>query len=77
MYLHRQSRTMLATNALLMIAGAACLLFSFWALRKLAAREGRPPSAWTRTELGASAVAIGLLTLMLAGVAFVLQGALA
>lgn len=68
---------MLATHVLSMIGGAACLLFAFWALRNLPPREGEAPSAWIRTELRASVVAIGLLVLMLAGLAFLLQGALA
>lgn len=66
---------MLSTSVLKIVAGLACVTLSVWAMRRLMPKEGRPPSAWTNTELRASAVAIALLVLMVGGVGLLVGGA--
>ena len=59
-----------------MAGGVACILFSWWVIRRLAPQNGKPPSAWTKTDLRAFAMAICLVVLMVGGAALVVQGAL-
>lgn len=66
---------MLTTSVLKIVTGAACLALAVVAIRRLMPRQGRPPSAWTSTEMRASAVAIALLVLMVAGVGLLIGGA--
>lgn len=65
---------MLSTGIFQIIAGAACLVLSVWAIRALVPKEGRPPSAWTSTEMRATAVAIALLVMMVGGVGLLIGG---
>lgn len=59
---------------MLVIAGVACLALAVLALRGLLPRPGRPASTWTDTEVKASAVALSLLVLLLAGAGLIVQG---
>lgn len=65
---------MLSTGLFSILIGTACLVLSVWAIRALVPKEGRPPSAWTSTEMRATAVAIALLVLMVAGVGLLIGG---
>lgn len=69
-----QNRDMLSTNGILIFLGLACLLFSFIALRKLMPQPGRPPSAWTSTNLRSTVVALGVMALMVGGLGMLIQG---
>jgi hypothetical protein len=66
---------MVSTSILQMVIGAACLVLSVWTIRALVPKEGKPPSAWTSTEMRATAVAIAVLVLMVAGVGLLIGGA--
>ena len=59
-----------------MAGGVACVLFSWWIIRRLSPQDGKPPSAWTKTDLRACTVAMFLVVLIVAGAALVVQGAL-
>jgi hypothetical protein len=59
---------------MLVIGGVACLAFAVLAVRRLLPGPDRPESAWTDTEVKASAVALSLLMLLLAGVGLIVQG---
>jgi hypothetical protein len=50
-------------TAILLTAGIICVFFSALMVYKLPPREGRPASAWTRTE--ARAMSSAMLTLIL------------
>jgi hypothetical protein len=67
---------MLSTGLLKMAGGVACILFSWWVIGRLSPREGKPPSAWTSTDLRASALAMVLVVLIVAGAALIAQAAL-
>jgi len=68
---------MVATNAVLILSGLACVVLSGLAVRYLMPREGRPSSAWTSTEARATTVVLMLMTLFVIGAGMVLKGILA
>lgn len=51
----------------LLIAGIICVALSGFMVYKLPPREGKPPSAWTSTELRAMSSAMLMLVLFFAG----------
>ena len=59
---------------MLVMGGVACLVLAVLALRGLLPRPDRPASTWTDTEVKASAVALSLLVLMLAGAGLIVRG---
>lgn len=64
----------MTTSAMLVIAGAICLFLSGFTLYHTMPRDGKPPSAWTRTETRAIGVAVLVLILLFTGVTLVLKG---
>lgn len=61
---------------ILIFSGFICLALCGYLLHKLMPQEGKPPSPWTDTDTRGTAVALGLLVLMLAGVSMVIKGIL-
>ena len=61
---------------ILAISGTLCLLLCGFTLYKTMPREGRPPSAWTRTETRAVSVAMLVLVLLLGGITMLAKGIL-
>ena len=59
---------------LLIVAGAICVLLSGLMVYRLPPREGRPPSAWTRTETRAMASAMLTMILFCTGAVLVAKG---
>jgi hypothetical protein len=64
----------MGAKGLLVIAGVACLALAFLAMRKLIPRRGEPAPAWASADSWASAIAISLLMLMLAGAGLLVKG---
>lgn len=54
-------------TVILLIIGIICVLLSGLMVYKLPPREGKPPSAWTRTEARAMSSAMLTLILFFAG----------
>lgn len=65
---------MLSPSAILVISGTACLFLSGWMMHALRPREGKPPSAWGRTEFGAASLAVLFAALVAAGAGMVVKG---
>ncbi|MCL4799291.1 MAG: hypothetical protein KJ025_06865 [Burkholderiales bacterium] len=65
------------TSALLIVSGIALLGSSCLIVHALRQREGKPDSFWTRTETRATASALGLLVLFVAGVGLLARGVFA
>jgi hypothetical protein len=65
---------MLPTNTILVISGIVCVGVSGLAMYMAIPREGKPPSAWTKTELRASSLALCVIILLLAGVTMIVKG---
>ena len=61
---------------ILIAIGFVCLALCGFLLYKLMPQEGQPPSPWTDTDARGTAVALGLLVLMLAGVSMMVKGVL-
>jgi hypothetical protein len=61
-------------NGILIVFGLACLLLCGFLLYKLMPQDGQPPSPWTSTDTRGTAVALGLLVLLLAGISMVAKG---
>jgi hypothetical protein len=59
---------------ILAFSGTICLFLGGFTLYKTMPREGRPPSAWTRTETRAISIAMLVLVLLLAGITMVAKG---
>lgn len=68
---------MIHANAILIVAGIACLFVGGFAVRRLIPREGRPVSAWVNSDALAATAVVGLLSLFLVGAGLVLKGILA
>ena len=66
----------MGTNGVLVVAGIVCLALVGIALHKLPPRPGKLASVWTDTEMKASATALSLLVLTVAGVGLIVQGML-
>lgn len=65
---------MITTSATLAISGVVCLLLLGLMIYKLTPREGKPPSAWLKTEFRATSVAMIVLILLLAGITLLAKG---
>lgn len=61
-------------STLMVIAGIVCLLLGGLAIYKLRPQEGRPPSRWTQTDGAGTAVALGLMVVLLAGISLLVKG---
>ena len=61
------------TSTILAALGGVCLFLSGFTLLGTMPREGRPPSAWTKTETRAVSTALLVITLLFAGVAMLLK----
>ena len=57
-----------SATVILVSSGIACLLVSGLMMSKLTPRGGRAAPAWMKTEVGQTALALGLFVLMIAGV---------
>lgn len=62
------------TSAIRIISGIACLCLCGLIAYLLRPRQDMPPSLWTRTEVRATAFALGLLTLFITGGGLVARG---
>ena len=58
---------MMSASAMIGISGAACLFLAFFLFYTTVPREGKPPSAWTRTDTRATATAMLVLLLFFTG----------
>jgi hypothetical protein len=70
----RLSRRIAGVSGILIISGVVCLAACGFLLYKLMPQEGQPPSPWTSTDTRGTAVALGLLVLLLAGISMVAKG---
>jgi hypothetical protein len=61
---------------ILALSGTLCLVLGGFTLYKTIPREGRPPTALTRTETRAVSLAMLVLVLMLGGITMLLKGIL-
>lgn len=66
----------MTASATLFSAGAICLGLSGCMLYYTVPREGRPPTAWTKTETRAMSTAMLFLLLFFSGIIMVLKGIL-
>ncbi len=66
----------MSTSVILIISGVVCLSICGFMFYKLTPQEGKPPSRWTGTDTSGTAVALGLMALLLAGVGMLLKGLL-
>ena len=57
----------MAASATLVLAGVGCLIVTVFMLSLVVPREGKAPSAWTRTEMRAMGTALLLIVLLIAG----------
>jgi hypothetical protein len=57
----------MSASAMLIIGGAGSLILSFLTLYQALPRDGKPMSAWTRTETRAMGTAILVMLLLVAG----------
>lgn len=64
----------MSTSVILIISGVVCLSISGFIFYKLTPQEGKPPSPWTGTDTRGTAVALGLMALLLVGVGMLLKG---
>lgn len=64
----------MSASMMLVIGGAVCLFVSGFTLYRTMPREGKPPSAWTKTEARAMSMVMLVLTLLFAGITMVLKG---
>ena len=64
----------MSTSGILILSGILCLAASGYSFYKLMPQEGRPPSKLTGTDARGTAVAMGLMTLLLAGVGMLIKG---
>jgi hypothetical protein len=64
----------MSANAMLVLAGAACVILGGFMLRLALPREGRPDSVWTRTETRAMSTTILVLVLILVGGTMLMKG---
>ena len=69
-----EGSAMFGTGTGLVIAGVACLIATAVAFYKIMPRDGEPPSQWAGTDTRGTAVALGLMVLMLTGVSLVIKG---
>ena len=58
---------MISASGILGVSGAVCVFLSMFLFHTSVPREGKPPSAWTRTETRAVASAMLVLALFLTG----------
>ncbi len=65
---------MISTSAILIIGGIVCVVLSVFLMSKLKPQEGKPPSAWLKTEGRATSVALAVFLLFIAGGALMAKG---
>jgi hypothetical protein len=65
---------MTGSGALLILSGIACLGLSAFAMYAIAPREGKPQSAWTKTETRSTTVTLALLVLVVFGIGLLAKG---
>jgi hypothetical protein len=68
---------MVPTSAFFIVAGIVCLAISVSIMPNLRPREGKPRSAWLKTEARETAAALGMFTLFVFGAALLAKGVLA
>jgi hypothetical protein len=61
---------------ILILSGLGCLLLCGFTAYKTFPREGRPESAWTKTENRALVVVMFMLLLLFGGITLLLKGVL-
>ena len=65
---------MISASVVLIVSGVVCLGLAGFMIYKFMPQEGRPPSAWTRTDFRATSFAMGLFVLLITGVGLVAKG---
>lgn len=65
---------MIPTSVIFIVSGIVCLLLTYLALRHLRPREGRPDSAWAKSDALSATFVLGLMVLFLAGAGLILKG---
>lgn len=66
----------MSTSIILIISGVVCLGICGFMFYKLMPQEGKPPSRWTGTDAAGTAVALGLMVVLLAGIGMLIKGIL-
>jgi len=66
----------MSASTLLIMGGAGSLILSFLTLYQALPRDGRPISAWTRTEMRAMGTAILVMLLLVAGGTMLVKAAI-
>jgi hypothetical protein len=64
----------MSTSVILIVGGLVSLGVCGFLFYKLLPQEGKPPSPWTGTDTRGTAVAMGLLVLLLAGIGMLAKG---
>jgi len=64
----------MSTGVILVLSGIICLGVCGFMFYKLMPQEGKPPSAWTGTDMRGTAVAMTLLLLLLSGLGLLAKG---
>ena len=62
---------------MLIVSGLLCLVLVAFAFYKLKPHDGEPPSVWVSSDFRGSAVAMGLLVLVLVGISLLIKGIVA
>ena len=65
---------MIATSTIQVISGSICLVLVGLMIYQAKPREGKPTSAWTKTDFRATSAALLLMALLLAGVTLLIKG---
>ena len=67
---------MIPTNAIFILSGLGCVFLSGFTLYAIVPREGKPSSAWTRTDSRATGMALVLVALFVLGGGLLMKGLL-
>lgn len=62
------------TSAVLILSGIVCLAVCGITIVKLRPQDGKPTSPWIDTDTKGTAMAMGLLVLLITGISLVLKG---
>lgn len=65
---------MISSSFVLLLSGVICLGAAGFMIYRFMPQEGRPPSAWTKTDFRATSFAMGLFVLLLTGLGLVAKG---